>query len=308
MPTAPLALVELGNGRSLLPPSAMEDPRAGLLLEHHWVREGADELPVWVLSHGPQTPRDSIRRVRAHAMRLHCELEGFAAVLRACRLGVLDPAGPESLRTYLLEVAKRLLRQEYDGMPQASLLQYVAQKTKIDNEGRMSSLEEAFSDVSPSLRRMVRDVAALTESLGPEKVQINFVSDGGSLTMGDNNIVGSGNSVGSNNVKVGDNNTVSGVVGSNNDLRNNTFGDASSGATAIDLADQLVDQLRSLGAQLTGGELDLAETVAEQLRTENPPVDRIKRFLKSILDGIRTIGVSAAPAVATIASIHELLG
>ena len=150
-------------------------------------------------------------------MRLHCELQGFAAVLRACRSGQIQPETSDRLRDYLHVGARKLLRQEYDGFPQAELLKYVATLQEAVHEGEMSTLEEAFSNVNPSLGRLVAEVAGKGLQASPENdsIHINLAMYGGSLIVGDNNVTGDNNVVGDDNVQIGAHAQVRGAVGRN---------------------------------------------------------------------------------------------
>lgn len=295
LPGPVLIYVERGTSAGEYVPVAMDDPDAGVLLEQQWAELHEHDCSVWTLTHGDDAPKDNIRRVRVHAMRLHSEYHAFAAVIRACSANRLDVTKSDRLRAYLHDTSKRLLRHMYDGLPQAPLLRAVSQWRGNAVEGEIESIEQAFNRLSPSLQRLINEARAIASDPGEESdrapVYMNIFSERSTITVGDNNI------------EIGENAQVRGIVGRGNKISNSSFGDIqeSEQQQLADLCRILITQLREGGAQPELGQMALEEVTSDQ-----PQRGRLKALITSILATIKDAGQALAPAVETAGKILEL--
>lgn len=260
-------------------------------MEHSWSFVGDSETALWSIRHTPSASADEVRRARRHAIRYHCEIEAFAAALRATRSGQLAVDKSPDLKEYLYASARRLLKNKFDGLPQASILRSIAASRNQEREGELASLEETFRSVNPGALRMLREASQLLDGVGAGGTNI-YVSNGGSITVNSN--------------KIGKGARVQGVVGNNNIVTNSSFGDSLS-PEIVALVTEMMGQLRELEPQLSGAELQLAEMVQAEVSRESPAPGKIAALLNSILAGVQKVGEAGAPVADTIGKILEMV-
>ncbi|HMF59616.1 MAG TPA: hypothetical protein VK595_04560, partial [Vicinamibacterales bacterium] len=267
LPGAPLTLIERGTpsrgGQGV-------DAIQRLAIEHQWHWREGTGTALWVLEQDAGTAVWLVRDARVHAMRLHCEYEAFAAILRACISGRILPHESPDLTDYLHSRGKRLLRSDFRSMPQGDILENVATARRSFTEGDIASMEQAFSKVNSSLRRLIRDAAyiptpATTGQIvedRPAKYIIR-VETGGVVHVTDQNWKF-------------ENSTVSGVFGNNAHVEGSQIGDQYNGPPVdlSGLANALLEQLAVLRQDglAVDDSLELAQVVSEE--TSKPQVNK----------------------------------
>jgi hypothetical protein len=237
-------------------------------------------------------------------MRLHCEFEAFASVLRSCLSRKINPEYSSRLRDYLHKTSKRILKRQYEGLPQAGLLAKMARARAEVSPDMIASIEAAFGDVRPSLARLVSEAASVAElpyrNDDESSLYLNIINtDGGRIIMGDHNI------------EVGEGAQVRGAMGHKIKIHNSSFGDDGQSTGELeDLLDQLIGQLEELGPELGSrgmDHLELAHMAELEAKSEEPAPSKIRALVSSILVGIRMVGEAAAPAIKTAEAIQELV-
>jgi hypothetical protein len=307
-PGTPLILIERRGLRGDGIATVMDDPDSGVLLEHAW-SESSESAPLWVVSHGQESKREAVRQVRVHAMRLHCELQAFTSVLRACLIGQVRPALSKSLKDYMYDSAKRILRPRYNNLPQRGLFAMMSSMHASLTYDLTASIESAFHNVSPSLTRLVVEAAdvgrSATENQPDKLVYLNIInSDGGKVIVGDNNVEKYDS------IEIGAGAEVRGAVGRNINISDSTFGDSGLDARLEELLNRLVEQLEVLQPLLGEGgstPVELARMAEQEAQSDEPQPSRIRALMSSILGGVRQVGEAAAPAIQTVEAIQQLV-
>lgn len=297
VPGLPMVVIEYGVTASS-EMSRMRTARAEVLMEHNWSYVGGSSTALWTISHRRSAQADEVRRARRHAVRLHCEIEAFAAVLRAIQTGRLDVEKSEALRQYLYINANRLLRDSFEGLPQAEVLRSIASVRRQEREGETLALEEAFQSVSPGFFRTLKDAAELISAASPSnRVNVNINYQGTQIMKNhkvDNSIV------------IGKNSDIRGNVGRNNTIKESSFGDAPE-PEIVTLVAHMISQLSELRPLLQNDELELAEIVEEKVSKNPTAPGKVQGLLNSIVSGVKSVGEAGVPALETIKKIMDML-
>jgi hypothetical protein len=293
VPCPPLIVIERGTHGA--GSGEANDVPAQVQMSYGWSSLQDSAVALWTITHTTTAGLDEVKRARRHAVRLHCELEAFAAVLRACRLGAIRVDESTALREYLYEGSKRLLRSTYEGLPHAELLRSIAASRETAREGELASMNETLRSLRPGASRMIFDALDVVEGKGGAPFTPDILIVNGEVHMSDNSI------------NFGKNARVQGVVGHANTVVSTNIGD-SKNAQLHSLVEQLIQQLRELSPQLDAGEAELSEVILEEASKDQPSPSRIKALLGSILSGVQRLGEAGMPVVQTVKGILDLFG
>lgn len=274
-----------------------DKPDLRLAMDHRWSYVGDSQVALWTISYTSSAQKEDVEHARRHAVRLHSEMEAFAAVLRACRSGLLKNSESDVLNEYLYTTARRLLKNKYDDWPQVEILRSIASSRRTTQSAELMSLEQAFNDVKPGMLHMLKDASALYENGSQDRITVinQYANEGDVSVM-----------ISDNSVNIGAGAQINGLVGSNNTITGSSVGGGSADDISV-LVGVLHDQLRNLENELTGDELDYAEIIENQVCQQPLPSGKVRMYLERILTGIQKIGEAGLPVAKTVSEIAKIL-
>lgn len=278
-------------------PTEYGDADIDWTMDHQWSYVGDSEAALWTIAYQPVVKKEDVEYAWRHAVRLHSEIEAFAAVLRACRRGLIDPQS-KALNEYLYYAARRLLRNTYDKWPQRDILRSIALNRYQDREAELASLEQVFDNVKPGMLHMLKDASALYDNTSQisNTLIINAKSENGATVM-----------VVDKSINIGSGVTVNGLVGSDNSFFNSSVGNVSGGDIHA-LVNLMNGQLREVESKLSGNETDYGLLVENQIAIQPMPAAKIEGYLNRILSGVQKIGEAGVPVAKTIGEILQIVG
>lgn len=291
-PGLPLIVTERGiEGESEW--KALRREGASLGMMQQWSLLDGVHASLWSITHDPSATAGQVRRARRHAVRLHCELESFASILRACGRGILDISESPALREYLYSTSKRVLKPTYDGLPNSEVLRAIASSREDSHEGELYSLKSVLESLGPGAARMIYDATELMQAR--DNFERVLTRREGVVIMNDNSI------------NIGANASVQGVVGHKNKIKDSTFGEANR-REVESLSKKLLQEIIDLGLGQESPEAQMAQEIAEEAQSSSPDRAGLRKKLRSILDGVKRFGEAALPVVETINKITSLIG